>query len=437
MALRYGWSPAKSPGAEESNDAENRPTWPPGRQRSGAFVPERRLPEGGNESQGARPRRAGPAGDRAVQPSRRLELQWLRAFAANEVVLCHSDLLTKHFSGLAIARSWYQPFSALGVELFFIVSGYVIAMRVGAKDTGGAFFAARVLRLLPMYWFFTSIVVAVYLVKPAWHLMGFSPDPISMAKTYLILPQQGFPILGVGWTLEHEVLFYLGVALMLATVGSGRGARLGLAWLLTGLGAIGLALGSPAGPIAGGGTLGAAFLTHVFNPFMLAFALGWLVRELEGRKPAELALQLLPLTLLLLWAAWEAPAGKLMPLWRIAAAGLVFAGFLLCRHALEKENRLGRTMVLLGEASFSIYLSHWFVLSAGGKLLGHFGMPASYDLPVRLVGVALALAVGVAFYVALEKPVDRWLRPGGRLRSFGLLPPAVTPAPAPIRKKPG
>lgn len=380
---------------------------------------------------------AEPVRGGTVQASRRLELQWLRAFAAGEVVLCHSDLLTKHFSNLAIARSWYQPFSALGVELFFIVSGYVIAMRVGEKDTGGAFFAARVLRLIPMYWFFTSLVVLVYLVKPAWHLMGFSPDPINMAKSFLILPQQGFPILGVGWTLEHEILFYLGVALMLATVGSGRGARIGLAWLLTALGAVGLALGWPAGPVPGASTLGAAFLTHVFNPFMLAFALGWLVRELEGRRAADLALQVLPPALILLWAVWEAPSGKLMPLWRIAAAGLVFAGFILVRQALQKDSRFGRSMVLLGEASFSIYLSHWFVLSAGGKLLGGLGVPASYDVVVRLVGVALALAIGVAFYLALEKPLDRWLRPGGRLRSFRLLPHGAATAPAPIPKKPG
>ncbi len=382
-------------------------------------------------------RQADPARNDCVQTSRRLELQWLRAFAASEVVLCHSDLLTKHFSNLAIARSWYQPYSALGVELFFIVSGYVIGMRVGAADKGGAFFAARVMRLVPMYWFFTSIAVITFLLNPAWHLHGFSLDPVSMAKSYLILPQQGFPILGVGWTLEHELLFYLGVALMLATVGAGSAARLGLGWLMTGLGAIALALGSPPGPFPGASSnLGVAVLTHVVSPFMLAFAIGWLARELEGRKPLAIALQLLPLALLLLWAVWMAPPGKLMPAWRIGVAGLVFAGFILCRHALQTDNRLGRTMVMLGEASFSIYLSHWFVLSAAGKLLGQAGLPDSFDIPVRIAGVAMSLAIGVALYVTLEKPVDRWLRPGGRLRSLRLLPgPAGSPVP--VRKKPG
>ncbi len=372
-----------------------------------------------------------------MQASKRLELQWLRAFAASEVVLCHSDLLTKHFSSLAVARSWYQPFSALGVELFFIVSGYVIGMRVGARDTGGAFFAARVMRLVPMYWLFTSIAVVVFLVNPVWHLHGFSLDPISMAKSYLILPQQGFPILGVGWTLEHELLFYLGVALMLATVGSGSAARLGLGWLMTALGAAALALGSPAGPVLGAGNLSAAFLTHIVSPFMLAFAIGWLARELEGRKPRDIALQLLPLVLLLLWAAWMAPPGKLMPAWRIGGAGLVFAGFILFRHALQGDNRFGRTVVLLGEASFSIYLSHWFVLSAAGKLLGQVGLPESFDIPVRIVGVAMSLAIGAAIYLTLEKPVDRWLRPGGRLRSLRLLPGGPAVAPASVTKKPG
>lgn len=366
----------------------------------------------------------------AAQGERRTEIQWLRAVAAIEVVLCHSDLLTKQFSASAIARSWYQPFSALGVELFFIVSGYVICMRVQPTDRGGGFLVSRMLRLYPLYWLFTSLAVLAYLLNPAWHLNQFTPDFVSMAKSYLILPQIGFPILGVGWTLEHEMVFYVFVAVMLATAGGGGRARLGFAWLMAALGAVGLAFGGLPNPLIAGapGAGPNALLSHVFSPFMFAFGFGWLVRLLEGMTPLEKGANALPFALLAAGGFALAPSWGVMPGFRLAIAALVFLGFILCRRVFA-DNALNRLVWKLGDASFSIYLSHWFVLSAAGKLLGRFGPPGWLDIPVRVVGIALSVAIGLLFYAMIEKPLDRLLRRrGGAGRPVGV---AVTAARAP------
>lgn len=347
-----------------------------------------------------------------MQKERRVEIQWLRAIAACEVVACHSGLLTKHFTSTVQMPAWYAPLSAIGVELFFIVSGYVICMRVGASDGARPFLVSRILRLYPMYWIFTSVAVLAYLLNATWHLNNFTFALVPMAKSYLILPQTGFPILGVGWTLEHEMVFYFFVAVMLLTLGGGSRAKLFLAWLLAGLGAVGVVIGAPPYPLIAGapGAESNALLSHVFSPFMFAFGLGWLVRVLEDRRTSSQPwLDALPFLLLAAGALWLAPEGGQVPLQRISVAAIVFAGFLACRGRFT-DTPLNRLIWQLGDASFSIYLSHWFVLSAGGKLMGRLGPPYWLDLPVRIVGIGVSIAFGLAIFLLIEKPLDRKLR---------------------------
>lgn len=83
-----------------------------------------------------------------THPGRRPDLEWLKALAALEVVVCHSDLAVKHFSGALLSRSWYLP--VIGVEVFFVVSGYLICLRASACPGALAFMRARFLRLLPL-----------------------------------------------------------------------------------------------------------------------------------------------------------------------------------------------------------------------------------------------------------------------------------------------
>ncbi|TCR62598.1 acyltransferase [Bosea sp. BK604] len=346
-----------------------------------------------------------------MQKERRAEIQWLRALAACEVVLCHSFLLMKHISSDTSLPEWYRPFSAIGVELFFVVSGYVICMRVSESEKAWPFLRSRILRLYPMYWVFTSLAVLAFVLNPAWRLHNFDPDLVSLARSYLIWPQMGFPILGVGWTLEHEMIFYVAVAAMLLTLGASTPARLTLAWMLAALGAAGIVLGGIPNPkIAGAPGAGSyAVLNHLFSPFMFAFGFGWLMRVLESMKPVERSLNAFPFAAFALAALWFAPDWGIQPFYRISIAALIFTAFIACRR-LFTDNALNRLVWLLGDASFSIYLSHWFVLSAGGKLLGHLHVSPSYEVPIRVIGIVLSIAIGVAVFILVEKPLDRRLR---------------------------
>jgi peptidoglycan/LPS O-acetylase OafA/YrhL len=347
-----------------------------------------------------------------VKSERRTEIQWLRGLAATEVVICHSDLVTKHFTSFRLAESgWYHPFLGIGVEVFFMVSGYVICMRAASHPSGGAFFLSRVRRLFPMYWIFTTLVLLAFVANSAWRLNNFELSPTSLLSSYLILPQWGFPILGVGWTLEHEMLFYALVALTMVFWSMKGPAKYVLPWFLAVLGFVGCMQGVP-GPgqvdAAAGHSLWAA---HLFSPYMLAFGFGWLIRCAEEMTPTVRTWSVS------LYVAFGGLAyllstghGTQLGL-RLALAALIFGGFVACRRLFEADSLINRLGWKFGDASFSIYLSHWFVLSGLGKVLGVIEPPAAASGLVRALAVGLCVVIGFAIYAILEKPLDRWLRP--------------------------
>ncbi|MFC7476239.1 acyltransferase family protein [Dankookia sp. GCM10030260] len=336
---------------------------------------------------------------------KRNEIQWLRALAAFEVIICHSDLIVKHFSNSRVlSATWYAPVAGVGVELFFIISGYIMAMRVPAFRDYKAFLASRIIRIYPLYWVFTTIVVVIGLVMPAWRLGAFDMSVMNLARSYLILPGDDYPILGVGWTLEYEMVFYAFVALLMF-LGVVRGDRLtAVAWILAGFGVIGCAY-EPS-------TWGGAPLSHVFTPYMFAFGVGWLFRCLEPAQWRRQAGALLLFGMIAGLGFWlgSDQADRLILTTLLAA--VVFGGTLAVRGVFQADNAVNRLVWLAGDASYSIYLSHWFILSAAGKAFGILALPAELAPAVRIVGALICVAAGIAIFYTIESFLARWLRNG-------------------------
>ncbi|AWN36255.1 acyltransferase family protein [Methylobacterium radiodurans] len=343
-----------------------------------------------------------------TNPGRRADLEWLKALAALEVVICHSDLAVKHFSGSLLAQSWYLPVSGIGVEVFFVVSGYLICLRAPAYPTAPAFLRSRILRLMPLYALFTGLAVAARLVNPAWVWNGWDFSAGTIVSSFLMLPQSHYPIVGVGWSLEHEVIFYALVALLiLATRLAGTApVRFGVA--LFGLGWCGALLGiSPSDP---------AWYLHPLSVLMTGFAAGWLYRchEAAGRGGIPwLLVACLGATAALSLVADAANAERLL---RLTGASVLVVLVIAFRGALLRIPIADRVLFPLGLATYSIYLSHWFTMSALGKVAGRLGLPESAQVPVRLAVIALSIATGFAVYHLLERPLDRWLRAGVPIR---------------------
>ena len=159
-------------------------------------------------------------------------IQILRGFAALLVVIYH----IRAMEALAIANNGLTESPLLnglitngyaGVDLFFIISGFIMVFVThGAKSgvrTSGDFLFARATRVYPVWWAFAGIMT-IYMtmahVLPVgaegWQTISRSQPPLDyFVKSFLLLPQPEFPILGVGWTLVHEMYFYAVFAALL------------------------------------------------------------------------------------------------------------------------------------------------------------------------------------------------------------------------------
>ncbi|WP_162244699.1 acyltransferase [Aureimonas sp. Leaf454] len=345
-----------------------------------------------------------------VTAERNEAIQWLRALAATEVMVWHSDLLTKGFSSFSIQASSYSPMGGIGVEVFFVVSGYLMSFITSTDARAKPFVVGRIRRIFPLYWLFTLLVIGVYLAQPGWHLGGFELTAGNVIQSMMLWPRDGYPILTVGWTLEYEIVFYAMVTVFLASELALKGdLRIAFGPALALLGLVGIILSDalrhqPA-------------LAHALSPYMFAFGIGWMLHGARrSRAPAVVAAFVA--FAVLAAAGWTIARGHdAVVLARCLLAGLGVAAVLAMRPLLVRTGPVHRLVATIGEASYSIYLCHWFVLSALGKVLARSGADAGADGVARILGCLLAVGVGTVFFLRIERPLDRKLRQAERRAS--------------------
>lgn len=130
-----------------------------------------------------------------------VSVQFLRFLAAFFVVLTHS--LGEY--------AWAKPFGAFGVDIFFVISGFIIYV-ITSKSTKH-FFRKRVIRIVPLYWLFTFGISFIAFLQPDL-LRSASWDINHILASLFFIPYwtdgtNFSPILRLGWTLNFEMLFYL------------------------------------------------------------------------------------------------------------------------------------------------------------------------------------------------------------------------------------
>ena len=331
-----------------------------------------------------------------------LALQGLRAAAAFLVVIDHS-IIAGSDSGLLDPS--YRPLAGftglLGVYVFFAISGAVMILghgddfgRPGAPQT---FMARRIGRVVPLYWLATLAVCAL------------RPETVSLAtliQSLLFIPHQmtggpyGWPLFPLGWTLQYEMLFYLLFALAL-----GFRRPIGLALLAGAIAALALA--------AAAGLLGTDTIPAYFGqPIILFFLAGILIGLASPRLPARSRLRpgfgaALALAGALLAGACAVAflAGTQSSLPTAAAAGAaVLATFLCTLHGpAAADGPLRKLARILGDATYSIYLSHAFLVFGLGRLVAGVGLDLPFPLFLAVAMLASGLA-GLALYRGLERP---------------------------------
>lgn len=329
-------------------------------------------------------------------------IQALRACAANLVLLAHLSVIEiKYGHGVTVLPDWIGFGGAAGVNLFFIISGFVMAL-VARDARWTNFIGARVIRIYPIYWFYTSLVLVVFLIRPEMVNQSFAHPP-SILKSYLLWPEDVLPLLAVGWTLIHEMYFYIVMTMIIAFAVP---LRIALPFWALAVLAVPLLL-DVSSPVA----------AIVFHPMTLEFIAGAAIglAVLNGIARGGRLCLIAGVALLTAGYVFYGRGSVIAnDSWaRLIHLGLPFIPIVYGVAAMERKNKWPhlRWLSKLGDASYSTYLSHVLLAS----VLGHvFVWSHLYGI---IAGIAFLVAClvgangfGCLSYTFIERPTLLWLR---------------------------
>ena len=322
-------------------------------------------------------------------------IQILRFFAAVAVLVGHAgDLFTP-----SAAHLREIPWSA-GVDIFFVISGFVMTYltqgQFGRPGAPRAFLIRRIIRIVPPYWLFTTLmVVAVLLFSD--HVRNTTLSVASLLTSYLFVPWprmadgQLNPLLSQGWTLNYEAFFYLAFAVALLF-------RRGLWWL-----AGGFLLLVAVHPLIPADLFVLAFWS---NPIILEFlgGVGLALLFLKGRRLSwwgSLGLAALGVAIFLLTE--QVAPGAFRRVIHVGLPALMLCASLALAPEPAAPGPIRRALVRGGDSSYTLYLSHTFTLNAAA-ILWHRSGGGMPEVSMVLAIVA-AIAAAAIVYRWVERPM--------------------------------
>jgi exopolysaccharide production protein ExoZ len=324
-----------------------------------------------------------------------LGIQYLRAIAALMVVFHHSrNFFGSHGHELTSV-------GAAGVDIFFVISGFVMAYSTQNFDIRGQFsrqashfLQSRIVRIVPLYW-----------LALLWQAQGeiINGDlTFGLIGDFFFIPRYHpenlryiWPILTPGWTLNYEMFFYLIFGMAMLT---GRARYVVIITALMAFSALGLFVHSDN-----------ALVRFYTSPLLLEFLFGIVLYK--GRDYyAGLISRNVAFVVLILGFALLAMGNQ--HLGRFLADGIP-AVFIVGAAIIVFENKRLPLLKLLGDASYSIYITHLFALKYAVDLahLLELNDPSPLNM-VLVIGIQMIMAtiLGVIVHKIIEKPVTSFLQ---------------------------
>ncbi|WP_440057148.1 acyltransferase family protein [Pseudomonas fragariae (ex Marin et al. 2024)] len=338
---------------------------------------------------------------------RMISLQYLRGFAALLVVVGHNSFF--------LGGDWIDHIPALlGVDIFFIVSGFIMTLiTYQSPERPISFVIRRLFRIWPA--FFVVWLLSYLFVYPEKPLDQMICSLYFCLQDYsLVAPSFGFSALGPPWTLIYEVVFYLVFTISMSISYRYRSYVCALVFLVS---SVGFQLyynghfdfSSQASPDIVVVHVWQAWIKIISNTITFEFIAGMMLAELmlanrlpdlslSGRRLMQLALLLAIISACLLgWQDFGLRGGFWLAL--IIVSSVVMLGY----RAEVKGNRL---LIFLGDISYSLYLVHYSLMMFLIKIIPG-NAPMVEKAGVFILSIAASIVLAFFMFEWVEKPFIR------------------------------
>ncbi|WAJ39786.1 acyltransferase [Pseudomonas sp. GOM7] len=310
-----------------------------------------------------------------------VSVQALRALAAWVVVFHHVMQVFFNFKADSFIGRLFAERGAVGVDIFFVISGLVIHLSSRGKAiTPWRFMLNRVLRIVPAYWLYSLIAAAIIaFANPVMPVQEFDLHHLLLSLFFIPAENPGgfglYPTLNVGWTLNYEMFFYLLFALAFCVP-----ERLRLLCIAAMLVSCALLARQP--------WVSDFYRNGIVYEFLFGMALGMAYERGWIRQGVWLPLLVIAASLLTIY---HFDNSMRLLHWGVPSALIVAA--CIAMEPWFKDNRL---LSRMGDCSYSVYLLHVIILSLG------WYVQASLDLaPAVVIAVCIPL-IAVAGWGSYE-----------------------------------
>ncbi len=326
-------------------------------------------------------------------------LQALRGVAAVLVLLFHVTVNLKTNYSVNFLNGFFE-FGNSGVEIFFVLSGFIIsytsAHLIGTGDPK-KYVVKRLARVYPIYWVVTTAFLIPAIVFGLHS--GFQPTTSGLISTYLLLPFHPM-VNGVSWSLSYEIYFYMLFALLIVS----RKFYVLFTAVLVGVIAQIAGVYTFADPLFG---------EFFFSQYVLLFFMGMAVYWLWQRQTFELNARATWVVLMLCIAAYLGYAQYLhhytySPIFYgfVSAVFIYFA----IRIELSTGFRPSPVLVTLGDASYVLYLIHLPILNLSTKLAARAMSDGRALIAFNCVSAAAIIVLSLIIHKKIERPLNRYIK---------------------------
>lgn len=339
--------------------------------------------------------------------TRILELDALRAIAAINLVLFHFTWVYAEKFGYSSDLGFRWPFGAYGVEMFFILSGFVNSMSLMRRGKPVDFVAARLIRIIPI--FLLAIIANLWILQLPPMNQLVSSDQFFANMT--LLPRVlGYECVDpVMWTLQIEMMFYATLVILFKT---GMLHRYFIGWgsllicsvvFCPALDALAANHGS-----AGWHVAATAVRQLMLLDFVPLFAIGFLLYMIKTGIGKKWQNSLGIAVAVFVFHCID--HGKHNPAATVLIIGLVAA----CAYGKVPPLRF-RPLIYVSTISYALYLCH---NNLGSALIYSFNQAGVPPLVCFLIGIVFSFSLAIIITNRVEQPITSLLRKGwDRIRS--------------------